>query len=116
MQEKKFWLRQKKDCTILQQKEEVGRNGVNYLFMENELTIVYKEMIRINPDNCKEIQTKGLGMGSCWRHRFTPSDMGQFIKLEFEEPTLALIAKTENGSYYSTNGGRNWRKIEEEDE
>ena len=84
--------------------------------MENEITIIYQEMIRINPDNSKEIQTKGLGMGSCWRHRFTSRRMGQFIELEFEEPTLALIAKTEKGFYYSTNGGRNWRKIEEEND
>ena len=98
-------------CIILQRREEVGRNAVSHLFMENEITILYKEMIRINPDNPKEIQAKGLGMGSCWSHRFTSSDMGQFIKIEFEEPILALIAKTETGFHCSTNGCRDWTKI-----
>lgn len=71
-------------------------------------------MMRINPDNPKEIQTKGLGMGSCWRHRFSSDVLRKFPDLEFEEPILAILAKTDNGSYYSKNGGRHWLEILEE--
>lgn len=83
--------------------------------MQKTVTVVYREMIRINPEDPSELQWKPDSMGHYWFHRYTSENLGQFIELEFEEPTLALIAKTENGSYYSTNGGRNWRKIEEED-
>lgn len=79
--------------------------------MQNSVTVVYMEMIRINPENSFEIQWKSIAMGHYWSHRYTSQNLGEFIELEFEEPTLALIAKTYNGLYYSINGGRGWHEI-----
>ena len=76
--------------------------------MEKELTIYYREMIRINPENSKEIQTKGFSMGSCWSQRYLSKNMGNFIELEFDADLLILIATTDVGKVYSSNGGRTW--------
>jgi photosystem II stability/assembly factor-like uncharacterized protein len=82
--------------------------------MINTVTVVYREMVRINPENPFELQWKSDSMGHSWFHRYTSENLGEFIELEFEEPTLAILAKTDNGSYYSTNGGRHWLEILEE--
>ncbi len=80
--------------------------------MEIEVTISYKELIRINPQNSKEIQSKGLSMGSCWSQRYLSKKMGNFIELEFDHELLILIALTEMGKVYTSNGGKTWFEYE----
>ncbi len=72
-------------------------------------------MVRINPENPAELQFKSIAMGHFWFHRYTSKKMGKFIEIEFEDSTLALLAKTETGLFYSTNGGLNWRKKNKND-
>ncbi len=79
--------------------------------MEIEVTITYKELIQVNPQNPKEIQSKGLAMGSCWSQRHLSKKMGNFIELEFDPELLILIALTDIGKVYSSNGGKTWFEI-----
>jgi len=66
-------------------------------------------MIRINPVNPFELQFQWVSMGAMWQHRYTSHKLGKFLEIEFDEHILSLMAKTEKGIYYSTNGGRSWR-------
>lgn len=70
-------------------------------------------MIRINPQNAKELQSKGTGMGACWVHRYTSENMGNFTELEFDAELFYLLAQTAKGKFYSLNGGRTWYNYDE---
>lgn len=76
--------------------------------MEIEVTIIYRELLRINPQDQQKIQSKGLSMGCCWSQRYLSKKMGNFIKLEFDHELSILIALTDIGKVYSSDGCKTW--------
>lgn len=82
--------------------------------MDIKITINYEELIRINPQNSNELQSKSTGMGACWSTRYSDENVGKFIDLKFDPDLYILVATTDKGIFYSANGGRNWYDMDEE--